>query len=268
MDRAWLRGFDDSRDAQNMAATSLGLARLPIARSAVVDPEFGGTIAARKIKVAGGGHFLTGSYLVMGPDLQTEQSPAFESSPRATSVAHFGWTEDINYVIVSERTLAPSANVSAATMSRITLGVAIPSFYPELPVSVAQYWWTGAQPSSSASVKLRDRRLEPFFNKLDGIDRGEWDALRGTRPSAKATANARSVLTRLSGGAIVPRRVVAADARIVLYFTTGEKYSNVEILNTGAMLLLNSDGHNIPEVKRFSFRSLASILDQIRAHLA
>ncbi len=67
---------------------------------------------------------------------------------------------------------------------------------------------------------------------------------------------------------MVPKRVVAADARVVLYFTTGEKYSNVEILNTGAMLLLNSDSHNVPEVKRFALRSLPLILDQIRAHLA
>ena len=113
-----------------------------------------------------------------------------------------------------------------------------------------------------------DRRLEPFYDRLARIERGEWDAEFGRMPSRTALTNAKAILDQLSGGPLTPKKVVGGDGLIAFYFTTGAKYSTIEALNSGAMLLLNSDGQALPNVQRFTLAELPSILDTVRAHIA
>jgi hypothetical protein len=249
-----------------MAATSLNLVRLPVARP-VVYSGYGGTMTARQITVSGTSGFVTGSYLLVNSDFGIMREPGHETYLTTPLTDQFFGGSDNPYIVVTERMLAGPTDLSAATMSRIALRNLLPTFSPDVPLTMTQCWWPGDYPSSFASLRIHDRRLEPFFDSLRRIEGGEWDKLRGRRPSKKALRVAKAVLARLSGAPVAPTKVIASNARILIYFSGDEKYSNIEILNTGAMLIINSNGSDVPEAKRFVMDSFSSVLTQISAHL-
>jgi len=251
-----------------MAATSLNVALRPSARPAAVDLEFGGTLAATQIKVSGREHFARDGYIVVGSKPRGNDAPTYEGLAGVTVIAQAFGTGPSNYVIVSEKTLAPSGNVTAATWARTFSPNMRPSFYPAVAVSTSEFWWTGNRPSLAASIKVHDRRLETFYDRLSRMERGEWDSELGRMPSKTALTKTKAVLSQLSGGPIVPKKLVGGDGLIAIYFTTGAKYSSIEILNSGAMLILNSDGQTVPDVKRFTLAKLPSVIDKIRAHIS
>jgi hypothetical protein len=251
-----------------MAATTLNLSRLPIARPTSVDLDFGGTLAAKQIRVTGVGHFARDGYLVLGSDVRASPSSIDEAWPQVTLRGDVAAAMKPQYVIVGEQTLALSGNVTAATCSRTFSPIKRSGFFPDVAVVTSESWWTGLNPSKSVSIKVHDKRLEPLFDRLARIERGEWDSQLGRAPNARALRNAKAVLGKLSGGPITPKRVVGGDGMIAFYFTMGPKYSTIEVLNNGSALLLSSDGLSAPEVRCFRLADLASILDKILAHIS
>jgi hypothetical protein len=245
----------------------MNVALRPSARPAAVDLELGSTLAATQIKVSGREHFARDGYIVVSFKPQANDAPICESATGVTVVAQAFGTGPCNYVIVGEKTLAPSGNVTAATWARTFSPVTRPSF-SAVAVCTSEFWWTGNRASVGASIKVDDRRLAPFYERLARIEQGEWDSELGKRPAKTALTNARAVLNQLKGGPVAPKKLVGGDGLIAIYFTTGVKYSSVEILNNGAMLILNSDGQAPPLVERFTLAKLPSIIDKIRAHIA
>ena len=251
-----------------MAATTLTLSRSPIARPVSVDSDFGGTLAARQIKVTGLEHFARDGYLVLGSEPQVNQVSIDEAWPYVTLRGDVLGDVRGRCLIVGEQTLAASGNITAATWSRTYSPEKRSSFYPDVSVLASEFWWTGVRPSASVFIKIHDLRLEPFFERLARIERGDWDAELGRMPSARALRNAKAVLAQLSGGSITPKKVVGGDGLIAFYFTTGQKYSTIEVLNNGSTLLLNSDSQTLPEVQRFKISDLPTIFEKIRAHIS
>ena len=251
-----------------MATAAVSIRPLPLARPASVDAEFGNALTVQHVKVSGPQYFRAGNYLIVGSATEAGQAPAQYAPPNIAAIDGFYANSPTTGMIVSERTIMSSGFVNAATMSRPATQVRPRQFYPDLQITSGEYWWTGDRPSVFVSFKLHDRRLAPFFDRLARIEDGEWDASLGRLPSRTAIAKTRAVLKALSGGPITPKKVIGGDGSVVIYFTTGERYSNIEIYNNGAMVMLNSDGHAVPDVKRFALSQSSSIIDQIRAYLA
>lgn len=251
-----------------MAATSLNVARLPVPRRASVDVEFGGTLAGTHVTVPGPAHFARDGYVFVGCEVQGNDVPVYEGSPNVTFIGEVLGNVSLNYVIVGEKTLATSGNVNAATWSRTFPSAKRPSFYPEWPMSVSDFWGPGDRPFSSVPIKFHDRRLNPFFHRLAKFEGGDWDSDLGRAPSKAALTKVKAVLHELGGGPLMPTKLVGGDGVTALYFSTGAKYSTIEISNNGVMLMLNSTGQGVPEVERFTLRKLPSIIVQIRAHIA
>ena len=119
-----------------------------------------------------------------------------------------------------------------------------------------------APSATSVSVHFHDRRLEPFLERLSRVERGEWGENRGRRPSRQALAKAQAILRRLSGGALVPKRSSAQTVESYRILPGARATRTSKCWRTGALLMLNSDGINVPEVRRFALRDLPSAIEQ------
>lgn len=251
-----------------MATAAASIRPLPFARPASVDAEFGSTLTAQQVKISGPQYFRAGNYLIVGSATEAGQAPAQYAPPDIAAIDVFYGNTPTAEMIVSERTIISSGSVNAATMSRPVTALRPHQFYADLQITSGEYWWTGDSPSVFVSFKLHDRRLAPFFDRLARIEEGEWDPGLGRLPSKTALAKTRAVLKALSGGPITPKKVIGGDGLVVIYFTTGEKYSNIEIHNNGSMVVLTSDGQAVPQVRKFTLEQASSTIDQIRAYLA
>lgn len=249
-----------------MATPILGVGIRSVQRPVSAGTAFGEALSERSIRTPGSEPQLTGSYVIIGPDTVEGHSTGpvtYGNVIALTPASGFHAGIQDSRVIVRRLFPASGGDVSAATLGAGTV-VTVPHFYPNVALEGIESSW--ASSTGRFRVRFHDRRLEPFFERLSRIEQGEWDELRGRRPSATALANARQILARLKGDTLIPKKVVAADGRVVLYFTSGIRYSNIEVLNTGALLLVNSDGVGIPRVNRFKLSNLPSTINQIRAH--
>jgi hypothetical protein len=250
-----------------MAANLLNTAPPPMARSASVDAEFAGTLSASDLAVSGPTQIVRDGYIVIGSNARANTIVGLEE-PRPVDLIADGFAEEPcnRYVVVGRR--IRYSNVTAATCAT-TVSIRRPSFYPEIRIARSDFWWGGDQPSTMPAYEVLDRRLDPFYERIDKIAAGEWSPALGTRPNDRALSAARAVLDALNGRVVLPKRVVGGDEQIVFYFTNGPRYSNIEILNNGMMFVLHSDGQTAPKAERFKLKDdLSSILDAIRAHLA
>src|SRR5438067_9771752 len=98
-----------------MAATTVNFSRAPIARPASVDADFGGTLAAKQITVSGQERFANDGYIVLGAEPSGSQVASQEEWPTVTLRGDVISSVQSNRWIIGERTLAPSANLTAAT---------------------------------------------------------------------------------------------------------------------------------------------------------
>jgi hypothetical protein len=131
------------------------------------------------------------------------------------------------------------------------------------PIDISPFTW-----ALSNQPPLRDARLNDFYDRLAELAAGKWDPSRGEAPDAVALRFAEVILDSLVGGNLVPRKLVAADGQISLYFVAGDKYATVEIINGGELLSLLSDGHDVPTVSIFTLDQLSATIDKIGAYLA
>lgn len=238
-----------------------------MARSAAVDEEFGGTLSASDITMSGTSHVIRDGYIVMSAEPRPNVIVDLEE-PQTVGVVEDGFVEATSnrYVVVGKAIRYGSP--SAATFVTVPT-VRRPVFYPEIRCARPDFWWGGDQPSTMPAYEVLDRRLDAFYARIDKIEAGEWNPALGTKPNDRALSAARGVLDALNGMALLPKKVVGGDEQIVLYFTSGQRYSNIEILNNGMMFVLHSDGQAAPKAERFRLKDdLSSVLDAIRAHLA
>src|SRR5437762_4297984 len=106
---------DGIRDASDMAAAAMNMSRLPVARPASVDAEFGSTLTVQHVKVSGPQYFVAGSYLSVGSTTVAGQAPPQYAAPDITLAGEFYGNTQTNRLIVSERSIAPSGFCTAAT---------------------------------------------------------------------------------------------------------------------------------------------------------
>lgn len=250
-----------------MAATILNMAPPPLARSAAVDADFGGTLSASDITISGSAHVSRDGYIVITSEPRANTIVDLEEPPSVGLIEDgFMETPSSRYVVVGKArlygSLTAATYVAASTVRR-------PVFYPEIRIARSDFWWSGDQPSTMPAYEVLDRRLDSFYARINKIEGGDWNPALGIRPNDRALSAARVVLDALNGMALLPKKVVGGDEQIVLYFTSGQRYSNIEILNNGMMFVLHSDGQTPPKAERFKLKDdLSSILDAIRAHLA
>lgn len=249
-----------------MAATSLNLLPLPEARSAGVDEEFGATLSAGDISIRGASHVIRDGYIVIDAAPQANVMIGLQGPP-VVELIEDGFTAEVSTRYVAFGTASRYASLSAATCFPAS-AVPRPSFYPEVRFARSDFWWTLDQQPLSSAYKLLDRRLDPLYERLDQIEQGEWDAALGTKPNSHAISAARLVLHALNGKQLAPNRLVGADEQLVLYFSSGRRFSNIEIMNNRMMFVAHGEGSIAMKPERFKMRSLASVLDAIRAHLA
>jgi hypothetical protein len=244
------------------------LEQIATARPATVDARSSGTLAAKQIRLTGPAPYVTDNYLIVGAE---PVHPNFSPKRRyeATTVAvHTSFAlPEVDYLIVTDRSLSTPMGNTAATLSRSTRGFRR-QFVAALPATMIA-WCYGDRTNEPVTISITDRRLQSFYDRLDQIEGGDWDEnRRGKAPSVGAIELARSVLNALSGDALIPTRVVASEGRIVIYFSAGRKYANIDILNRRDVVVMMSDGVNLPSVKGFTASKLSSAIAQVRGHIA
>jgi hypothetical protein len=96
----------------------------------------------------------------------------------------------------------------------------------------------------------RSDEFAPHFAKLGEIAKTPslWPA-DGKPPSNEAIALARWVLLKFRDYGLTPSRVVAsAEGGVAICIVKGGKYSDIECLDSGAILAVNSDKKSLPDV--------------------
>src|SRR5438045_3756665 len=100
-----------------MATTTVDRSRRPSVQPASVDINFGGTLAARQIKLTGPELFARDGYLVLGYAPQADRVFAREEWSNVALKGTSGLGRG-RCVIIGEKTVASSSNLSAATWAR------------------------------------------------------------------------------------------------------------------------------------------------------
>jgi hypothetical protein len=237
-----------------------------MARSAAVDDELGGTLSASAIVVSGLTNVIRDGYILISSEARANAVVGLEGSQFLKVLAESFAEQPLNQYVMVGKTPRFS-NVTAATCA--TVAVRRPMFYAEMLVPRPDFWWSGSHPSTMPAYEVLDRRLVPFYERIDKIVAGDWNSALGTKPNARALSAARLVLNALNGSALLPKKVVAGDEQVVLYFTSGARYSNIEVLNNGMTFVLHGDGQTAPKAVRFKLKdNLSAVLDAVRAHLA
>jgi hypothetical protein len=121
------------------------------------------------------------------------------------------------------------------------------------------------------SLTPTQKELAPHYAKLKRIesDPSLWPA-EAEGPSPDAVKWACLVLQQLESGALPPTRVVAsAEGGVAICFVQGDKYSDIECLNSGTILGVLSDGRGRPTVWEIepSPGAIAWAVDRIRFFL-
>jgi hypothetical protein len=237
-----------------------------VARTKASEGEFSGSKAVEEIRTTRQPQEATSGYIILGPTIGG--SPDITTNiPWPTQVKSTSAARGSFYggrLILAAKTPIWSGVVNASTLEARTL------------VSERSGGWkyaagtllVGEKTSMLAVPQLEDKRLQPLFDRIEAFQRGEWEPFRGEPPNERATENTLAVLRALSGGSLIPKRLLGSDGRLVLYFTTGEKYSNIEVANTGQMIAIKSNGQGAPQVRPFTLRTLTKVLEDVSAYLA
>jgi hypothetical protein len=242
---------------------------ITIPRDVAGDPHAGTAGPVPHLKSPRTEHLATNGYVVVNAYLECSAAARVVEADLSQGSFHLRMDVPTGTFIIGEKRAAYSGVITAATMSpspNVAGKRAGTHAYVRLPMCSSEYWRT-LNPSTDPVYVFEDRRLQPFFERLKEIETGPWEEYRGKRPNQKALEGTRSILQALQGSELVPERLIASDRRIVLYFAAGEKYSTVECMNTGKMIVVKSDGHSVPEVDVFSAPKLRAVLDDIRAYL-
>ncbi len=115
------------------------------------------------------------------------------------------------------------------------------------------------------------RKFAPYFAKLDALATDRTLLVGCTEvPSTFTLTRARAILHQFETEALEPTRVVAsAEGGVAICFASGEKYSDIECLNSGEILGVISDRRNTPVVWEIdpSAGGLAGAVARIRDFL-
>jgi hypothetical protein len=105
-------------------------------------------------------------------------------------------------------------------------------------ISPATNQYAGAREVSPATNQYAGRPFDQHFAKLQAVtkERALWPD-GAERPSEVAAAWASAMLRQLLIDSLLPTRVVAsAEGGVAICFITGDKYADIEFLNTGKIL--------------------------------
>jgi hypothetical protein len=159
-----------------------------------------------------------------------------------------------------------SGVVNAATLSDLSVYDNVAEIFPDVRLSSIVSSWEGERPSNAVAIAVQDPRFERFLERLTSIERGDWNLDHGDAPDAEALSQARIVIRHLSGSAVVPKKVTAADGGVSVYFSDGQRFASIEIESGGELVLVLSDGQT-SEVSELEKTALPTAVRQIRAHL-
>lgn len=80
-----------------------------------------------------------------------------------------------------------------------------------------------------------------------------WDSYDALPPSHAAVQHARDMLAKLRELFLIPNAALpSAEGGIALVFTNGDRYAQLEILNSGSLISLSFQGKATPAVKKHS----------------
>jgi len=121
----------------------------------------------------------------------------------------------------------------------------------------------------------RDLQLTPTFERMkESLMRlGQlppgWDSYSADPPNRDAQVSAWQVISALESRALPPTRVVASsEGGVAICFVKGNRYADIECLNSGEILAVMYEATNEPHAWEISGRGgeLIGAIEQIRAH--
>ncbi len=158
-------------------------------------------------------------------------------------------------------------SVSAASLSY---------YYPEivLPLAKPEKWRLGLKfvNSSAAGVSTQDTgKFAMYLAKVKALELNQSLWVEGTEPPSEfALTWARAFIQQLEADDFSPTGVVAsAEGGVGIYFVDGDKYADLECLNSGAILGVISNRSDRPvawEVEQDA-RGLARASERVREFL-
>ena len=98
-----------------------------------------------------------------------------------------------------------------------------------------------------------------------------WDSYGAEPPNKRSRAVAVRILDVLQQKSIPPTRLVAsAEGGIGIVFTDGDRYADIECLNSGEIMVAAYSGQQVPEVWEVepTDDGISAALERIRVHIA
>ena len=106
--------------------------------------------------------------------------------------------------------------------------------------------------------------------KLTGNLRPNWDTYGAEPPDAEAVNTALEVLVSLEHERFLPSDAVAStEGGVALCFVAGDRYADIEILNSGEILAVTVTGQQDPYVWEVgkNTRAFSEAIERIRNHI-
>jgi hypothetical protein len=164
------------------------------------------------------------------------------------------------------------AAISAYPMSGLTLSLPDVSSLPtsgSLPIEVTRI------SRERELAYLLNMYLRPKFQKAqkDLNDMSDlswnWDTYGADPPAPQTINQALELLVHLEQRSFAPTRVVpSAEGGVAVLFTRGDRYADIEFLNTGEVLAVTYAGKAEPDVWEIAQEPLEPTVERIRNHLA
>jgi hypothetical protein len=96
-----------------------------------------------------------------------------------------------------------------------------------------------------------------------------WDTYGAEPPRPQTLHRALELLVHLEQRSFVPTRVVpSAEGGVAVFFMRGDRYADIEFLNTGEVLAVTYVGKAEPDVWEITEEPLEPAVERIRKHLA
>jgi hypothetical protein len=133
----------------------------------------------------------------------------------------------------------------------------------KLPFGIVAY--TADRKPAPAKQLTSGNRISNFITSVSemGSLKRDWNGYDSEPPSQVARSSARGILLTATT-LIIPNRVVAsAQGGVGICFYKGDKYADIECLNTGEILAATSDGKGEPIVWEVAPNRVKEALERI-----
>jgi hypothetical protein len=130
------------------------------------------------------------------------------------------------------------------------------------PIRESEYW-------RKLQLKPVFERAKRQLRELENL-RPNWDSYGAEPPSARARNAAERILNLLESKSVCPTRIVpSSEGGVGICFVAGDRYADIECLNSGEILAVTYIGTEEPHVWEIEPQEseIKQAIEQIRAHI-